>query len=201
MCPVGPAGPAGPVPLRLEGDALTLREWTEADLPAMVELFDEEEVAHRTPLASPFDLEAARAYLEMIRRTRATGERLHLAVAVDGDGGKRGGGSGSGSGSGHADVPVGEVLLNLQRGTMGYAIGAAHRGQGLARRAVDLLTAYAHDTLGLARVVLQIEPGNAGSIAVARATGYRLSNTDEPEWVEGKAGRTYQLISWEHLRP
>ncbi|MFE0105168.1 GNAT family N-acetyltransferase [Streptomyces sp. NPDC059009] len=193
MCPVGPTGPTGPIPVRLEGDALTLREWTDDDLPAMVELFDEEEVAHRTPLASPFDLEAARGYLEMIRRARATGERLHLAVAVDGDG--------AGAGAGHGDVPVGEVLLNLQRGTMGYAIGAAHRGQGLARRAVDLLTAYAHDTLGLARVVLQIEPDNAGSIAVARATGYRLSSTDEPEWVKGKAGRTYQLISWEHLKP
>lgn len=163
-------------PVRITGDGLVLREWTDADLPVMSELFDDPEVALRSPLASPFDLDAARAYLDMIRRTRAAGRRLHLAVTTDGR------------------APLGEVLLNVERGTMGYAVGAAHRGRRLAVRAVRLLTAYAQSTLELPRVVLQIEPENAPSVAVARAAGFVLSD-EEPEEVARK-GRRYVLLSW-----
>ncbi|MGW3656925.1 GNAT family N-acetyltransferase [Streptomyces sp. NPDC005151] len=123
-------------PVRLTSHDLVLREWEETDLSAMVELFDEPEIADRTPLCSPFDLDAAREYLEMIHRTRAEGQRLHLAITTDGH------------------KPLGEVLLNLSRGTMGYAVGTTHRGQRLALRAAQLLTGYAHQVLELPRVLL-----------------------------------------------
>jgi RimJ/RimL family protein N-acetyltransferase len=48
-----------PSPVRFAGDRLVLREWTDDDLPTMLELFDEPAVARFTPLASPFDLGAA----------------------------------------------------------------------------------------------------------------------------------------------
>lgn len=168
-------------PVRLSGRGLVLREWSDADLPAMVELFDEPGIARRSPLASPFDLAAATAYLNMIRRTRTARERLHLAITTDGE------------------RPLGEVLLNLPRGSMGYAVGAAYRGEHLAVRAVQLMTDCAHEDLGLERVVLQIEPHNGPSIAVAEAAGFRPA-TDEPEQVEGK-GRCYTLLTWEHHKP
>ena len=168
-------------PVSLTGQGLVLREWADADLSAMVGLFDEPEIAHRSPLASPFDLDAARAYLKMIRRTRTAGERLHLAITTDGD------------------TPLGEVLLNLSRGSMGYAVGAAYRGRHLALRAVQLMTGYAHQDLDLQRMVLQIEPDNTPSIAVAQAAGFRPA-ADEPEEVEGK-GRHYTLLTWEHRAP
>jgi len=41
-------------PMRLEGEGLVLREWTEGDLDVMVQLFDDPIVAWRTPLPSPF---------------------------------------------------------------------------------------------------------------------------------------------------
>ncbi|WP_405856234.1 GNAT family N-acetyltransferase [Streptomyces sp. NBC_01515] len=50
-----PAPATLPAQLRLTGEDLVLREWTENDLPAMTELFDDPEIAHWTPLASPFD--------------------------------------------------------------------------------------------------------------------------------------------------
>lgn len=81
--------------VRLTGHDLVLREWEEADLPVMAELFDDPGVAYRTPLASPFGLDEARAYLEMVRRTRAAGDRLHLAITTDGH------------------KPLGEVLVSL----------------------------------------------------------------------------------------
>ncbi|TCO30240.1 RimJ/RimL family protein N-acetyltransferase [Kribbella steppae] len=158
------------------GDGLVLREWEQADAPAMVELFDDPEVAYWTPLKSPFDLAVAQEYVE---NAIAADGRIQLAITTDGT------------------TPLGEVLLNLKNGTLGYAIGPAHRGQRLGARALTLLTAYAHETAGLARVILEIEPDNAASSAVARAAGYRL--TDLPPTPVVDKGRELTLLTWEHL--
>ena len=60
---------------------VALREWTAGDLRAMVEIFDDPEVAYRTPVASPFDLDAAGAYLQKIQQTRADRTRTHRAAS------------------------------------------------------------------------------------------------------------------------
>jgi RimJ/RimL family protein N-acetyltransferase len=164
--------------IRLTGHGVVLREWTDEDLPVMVELFDEPAVAYRTPLVSPFGLPAARDYLAMVRRARAGGERIHLAITTDG---------------GRA---LGEVMINLAQATIGYVVGTAHRGQGLAVRAVRVLTGYAHEALGVPRLCAQIEPGNHSSVAVAEAAGYRPTG-GPPEPVEDK-GRCYTLLTWVH---
>jgi RimJ/RimL family protein N-acetyltransferase len=170
-----PDGPA----FRLVGEGLVLREWDDADLPAMVQLFDDPDIAHRTPLASPFDLEVAKAYLEKARRTALIGERIQLAITTDGV------------------VPLGEVLLSRSYSSIGYAVGAAHRGQGLAVRAVRLLTDYAHRNARMKRVVLEIEADNDPSVRVAKGAGYRLTDT-APSQVADK-GRNYSLLTWEHV--
>lgn len=169
-------------PTRLSGHGLVLRPWEEADLPAMAELFDDPAIADRTPLASPFDLDAARTYLEVAQRTRADGERLHLAITTDGL------------------VPLGEVLLTYATGTMGYAVGYAHRGQRLAPRAMSLLLDHAHHTVGLTRTRLEIEADNAPSVAVARGLGFRRTDA-KPRAMQGK-GRICLLHTWVHdVRP
>jgi hypothetical protein len=58
--------------IRIVGMGVALREWTAGDLRAMVEIFDDPEVAYRTPVASPFDLDAAGAYLQKISRPAPT---------------------------------------------------------------------------------------------------------------------------------
>jgi RimJ/RimL family protein N-acetyltransferase len=162
--------------LRLVGSGLVLREWDRGDLAVMVELFDDPDIAYRTPLPSPFDSAVAQAYLD---RARSDDGRIQLAITTDGE------------------RPLGEVLLSRQAGSLGYAVGAAHRGQRLAVRAVQLLTAYAHDVENIPRVVLEIEPDNAASSAVARGAGYRLTDR-RPSPVADK-GRSYTLLTWEHL--
>lgn len=94
-----------PAEIRLTGHGLVLREWTEEDLGTMVELFDDPDVAYRTPLVSPFDLAAARAYLQKARRARAEGRGVHLAITADGQ------------------KAQGEVMLNRSIGSLGYAVG------------------------------------------------------------------------------
>ncbi|QNE19245.1 GNAT family N-acetyltransferase [Kribbella qitaiheensis] len=162
--------------LRLVGDGLVLREWERGDLAAMVKLFDDPEVAFWTPLVSPFDLEAAKAYLD---RAHSDNGRIQLAITVDGG------------------EPMGEVLLMPDRLALGYSVGAAFRGQRLAVRALKLLTAYAHEEAGLPRVTLEIEGDNAASSGVARSAGYRL--TDLPPTVVTDKGREVSLLTWEHL--
>lgn len=165
--------------VRLEGEGLVLREWRDSDVPLMVGLFDNPEVAYWTPLVSPFDLAAAQAYLETARRTAEIGDRIQLAITVDGE------------------EPLGEVLLSRSHASLGYAIGPAHRGQALAARGLRLLTDYAHRVAGIKQVILEIEPENAGSVAVAKAAGYVLTERDPVVIVD--KGRTCTLLVWEHV--
>ncbi|MFH9432228.1 GNAT family N-acetyltransferase [Streptomyces sp. NPDC017615] len=166
-------------PLQLTGCGLVLREWTSDDLAVMRELFDDPDVAHRTPLASPFGRADALRYLHNAGRARLSGERLHLAITTDGHQAR------------------GEILLNRVTGSIGYMVGAAHRGQGLAVRALGMMTEFAHTTAALPKVILEIEPDNHPSIAVARSAGFHPSGCSIPETVTDK-GRTYDLLTWEH---
>jgi RimJ/RimL family protein N-acetyltransferase len=162
--------------VRLTGDGLVLREWVAADLPAMSELFDDPAVAYWTPLVTPFDEQAAKAYLQV---AQADNGRIQLAITTDGD------------------RPLGEVLLMPKTLSVGYSVGSQFRGQGLAVRAVKLITAYAHEVVGMPRVILEIEPDNEASKSVARRAGYQLTDA-EPEVVTEK-GRELSLYKWEHL--
>jgi RimJ/RimL family protein N-acetyltransferase len=178
--------PVFPSAVRLSGHGLALREWTDDDLPVMAELFDDTDVAYRTPLVTPFDLAAAHDYLLRARRSRDAGERLHLAVTTDGH------------------QAMGEVLLSGGgRGdgtaSLGYTVGAAYRGRRLAVRAVQVLRDFAHEVVGISQVFLEIEPDNEPSVRVARAAGFILSDAP-PSLVEDK-GRTLSLFTWTHSGP
>ncbi|MFD0021104.1 GNAT family N-acetyltransferase [Streptomyces sp. NPDC058382] len=171
---------APPLPTRMEltGEGLVLRDWTEEDLAAMPGLFDHPDIAYWTPIVTPFDAEAARARLARARKLRADGTTILLAVTLDGG------------------APLGEVMLRrAPEGTeIGYAIGPAHRGQGLAARAVRVMAAYAFEQLGVEQVILELEAENAASVAVAGRTGF--SRLDVP-LIEGEEkGRAYVLQTW-----
>lgn len=168
--------PELPPDLTLTGDGLVLREWTDEDLTTLVELFDDPDIASRTPLASPFDLVAARDYLDRGRRARAERQRVQLAITTDGLRAK------------------GEIQLNLSRGTISYAVGSAYRGQRLATRALGLMIDHAYKTLGFSRLLLEIEADNRASIAVARAAGFMLTDA-APDVVRGER-RSYTLYTW-----
>lgn len=160
--------------MRLGGDGVVLREWEERDLPRMVELFDDDEVARWTPLPTPFTLAEARARLDRSRRR----DPLQLAITTDGD------------------EPLGEVML-MSTGHLGYALGPRHRGKGLAARAVVLLRDHGHD-VGYDVVRLQISEHNEASNALARRTGFcRVPGGDE---VVVSKGVAHRLETWEHRR-
>ncbi|MEW1694814.1 MULTISPECIES: GNAT family N-acetyltransferase [unclassified Streptomyces] len=175
--------PPFPDRIELSGEGLVLRDWTESDLAAMPDLFDHPDIAYWTPIASPFDEEAARARLDRARRLRAEGTAVVLAITVDGG------------------APLGEAMLRrAPEGTeLGYAVGPAHRGQALAARAVRVMAAHAFGELGVEQVILELEAENAPSVAVAVASGFHL--LDVP-LIEGEEkGRPYVLQTWGLTRP
>ncbi|MFF7237697.1 GNAT family N-acetyltransferase [Streptomyces collinus] len=172
-----------PERIELSGEGLVLRDWTEADLAAMPELFDHPDIAYWTPMVSPFDNAAARARLERDRQLRADGTTILLAITVDGG------------------APLGEVMLRRasEGAELGYAIGPAHRGQGLAARAVRVMAAYAFEQLGERQVILELEAENAASVAVATKAGFRL--LDVPLIMGEEKGRPFALQTWGLDRP
>lgn len=160
----------------LIGDGLVLRPWTATDLDAMVEVFDDPDVAYRTPLAAPFDHFAAREYLLQA----LTADRVQWAITTDGR------------------QPLGEVRLTPANRSISYVVAAEHRGRGLAGRALRLITAYGHDSLALPCVQLEIEPDNHPSQAVARSAGFVRS--DAPRLTVPGPRRTFSLDIWTHRR-
>jgi RimJ/RimL family protein N-acetyltransferase len=167
-----------PERMELSGQGLLLRDWTEADLAAMPELFDHPDVAYWTPLPAPFDDVAARARLDRSRQLRVEGSAILLAITVDGG------------------APLGEVMLRrAPEGTeLGYVVGPTHRGQGLAARAVLVMAAYAFEELGAGQVILELEAENAASVAVATRAGFTL--LDVPLITGESKGRPFVLQTW-----
>jgi RimJ/RimL family protein N-acetyltransferase len=155
-----------------------LREWSPEDLPAMAELLDEPEVTRWTPLDSPFDRAAAERYLDRAVQRRREGSALQLAVTRDG-------------------VVAGEVLLFRREDgfEVGWALGAKHRGQGLASGAVRTLTAWARPIWRIRTFRALIEPGNTASERVAGACGF-VRQPHRALVVESEGRRT-ELASWE----
>ncbi|MGW1186878.1 GNAT family N-acetyltransferase [Streptomyces sp. NPDC002559] len=174
------SGTPPPFPERIElvGEGLVLRNWTEADLAAMPDLFDHPDIAYWTPIVSPFDDAAARTRLDRDRQMRAEGTAILLAITVDGR------------------APLGEVTLRRapKGAEIGYAVGPAHRGQGLAARAVRVMAAYAFEHLGVGQVVLELEAENAASVAVATKAGFGL--LDVPLIQGEEKGRPCALQTW-----
>jgi ribosomal-protein-alanine N-acetyltransferase len=73
------------------------------------------------------------------------------------------------------DVALSQISMGrLRSAYMGYAIGAAHAGQGYMHEAVQLALKYAFRTLKLNRVEANIQPANQPSITLAQRLGFTM---------------------------
>lgn len=144
----------------------------------MVELFDTAEMDRWTPLPHPFDAMAATAYVLQTREAEQSGT---VQRAITTDGGR----------------PLGEVLrfLTDEDGTceLAYAVGAQHRGAGLAAQAVLAMLPTARSA-GYRTALLRIDVANAPSARVAEAAGF--TRTDQPLLRRERKGYTLDLATW-----
>jgi RimJ/RimL family protein N-acetyltransferase len=149
----------------LSDGVVALRAWTPADVPALVEACQDPEIPRWTPVPSPYGETEARAYLRRAADGWDGGARATFAVVDAGD---------RGPPLGAADLHAFD--WDLRVADVGYWVAAPARGRGVARRAVELLAGWAFGTLGLERLELHANEGNAASQAVARRAGFARSD-------------------------
>jgi RimJ/RimL family protein N-acetyltransferase len=87
--------------------------------------------------------------------------------------------------------------LDAQEGEIGYLVVPAARGRGVATRAVQLLTRWGFDELGLERLELLIATANTASVRVAERSGYRLDGVLRNAYF--KEGRRFDTGVWSRL--
>jgi RimJ/RimL family protein N-acetyltransferase len=90
------------------------------------------------------------------------------------------------------------LQLDACQGELGYMVAPHARGQGVATRAVSLLTDWCFKELGVIRLELRIDTRNAASAKVALANGYRLEGVLRS--VHLKRERRVELGIWSRLR-
>ena len=80
-------------------------------------------------------------------------------------------------------ITMGGVIYGALRGAhIGYWIDKNYAGRGLTTDAVNTLTRFAFDALGLHRIEINIRPENAPSIRVAEKAGYTFEG-DRPAFL------------------
>ena len=144
----------------LSDGVIRLRPWREGDVPALVEASQDPEIPRWTVVPTPYSDVDGRAFVAGQTERLSRGEAAPFAiVGADGQGFL-----------GSAEV----TLLDRRsgRGEIGYWIAAHARRQGVALRAVRLISAWAIEELELERLELLVEPENGPSQGVAEAAGF-----------------------------
>ncbi|RDI74415.1 Acetyltransferase [Gaiella occulta] len=139
----------------LDGGDIRLRHGREDDVPALVALVDDE---MRRQLLLPEVVDAA-----LTRRMLLHGGVLLVVDAA-------------------SDEPLGGVRLFLHGDAVeiGYWLGPAARGRGIATRALELVSDTVVADLRPARLEVRTTVGNAPSERVAERAGYRRVGPEPP---------------------
>ena len=66
-----------------------------------------------------------------------------------------------------------QMELKHRRGTIGYAVGREHWGQGYAQEAITALLDFAFDALDFHRIEADVDPRNARSLRLLEKLGFR----------------------------
>jgi RimJ/RimL family protein N-acetyltransferase len=135
---------------------VTLRPWRESDIPAVFEACQDPEIARWTAVPSPYTEEHARDFV----RHGVPGRAYVLQLAIV---------------NAENDELLGSIGVFTPQegiGEVGYWVGAAARGRGVAVRAVRLAVRRAFEKSELRRMQLHTLPGNRASERVAEKAGF-----------------------------
>ena len=146
----------------LGGEGLRLRRFQHDDVEALWQAGQAEDIGRYTSIAWPFTRAAAELLIAEAEAGWQAGSMARFAIVGMPE-----------------ERVVGTVsLLHIytERGDaeVGYWLGVAGRGRGLARRAVALICDWAFQSLGLQRLHLMADLDNEASQAVALACGFVL---------------------------
>jgi RimJ/RimL family protein N-acetyltransferase len=85
-----------------------------------------------------------------------------------------------------------------RQGEIGYVVGSAARGRGVATRVLRLLTEWGFSQLGLERIELWIDVTNTGSERVAERAGYVREGVLRSYWFKEEIRGDFGI--WSRLR-
>jgi [ribosomal protein S5]-alanine N-acetyltransferase len=145
----------------LADDRVLLRPWRVADL-GLIELASRDPaITAGTSVPTPYSEAAGDAWLARQHAQREQRTGLSLAIAD------------ARTDRALGYVGVSGLVWRHLRGSLGYWVTGARRGQGLASAAVGLLVPWALGTLGLVRVEAVVDVDNRGSQRVLERNGFR----------------------------
>ncbi len=150
--------PAGP----LTDGPTALRPWRDADIPALVAVCQDPEIARWTRVPAPYGETDARLFLLERHDGLLKGTRAPFAIVSPTDQAKLLG-----------SVALMRFAWEHRRAEVGYFVAREARGAGHATRAVRLICDWGFAELGLERIELLASTGNRASQGVADRAGFR----------------------------
>ncbi|MBZ6130414.1 GNAT family N-acetyltransferase [Streptomyces olivaceus] len=162
--------PHTPSRLLAEGPRVGIRHFTLADGPEFTARARESKDLHHPWLFPPDSPQTYEAYAARLIEDRTKAGFLVCDRDPDGTSeGTRGGGPIAGF------VNINNIVEGgFLSGALGYGAFAHAAGRGLMREGLDLVVRYAFGPMRLHRLEINVQPGNAASIALARACGFHL---------------------------
>ncbi len=146
----------------LSDGVITLRPWTQADIPALVEMCNDPQTVRFTTVPTPYTATDAEDWLTTHAINLASGESVSFAVVDRLN-----------------EAPIGSIGLHLLNSTavtgaaeVGYMTAPPARGRGVITRAVPLVCEWAFARLGIERVQLTTHLDNPASQRVAAKCGF-----------------------------
>jgi RimJ/RimL family protein N-acetyltransferase len=151
-----------------------LRPWRPDDVEQLMAIWQDPGLTERFPVEVPFTIESAGEFIASAVESWRRGDAFHLAVVAGDD---------------PATILGGCDLSGLEGSEppdVGYWLASAARGTGLAVQVVGALVEWAGTHLDAGELVLEVEPDNAASIAVAERNGFRFDGTARDDDVRGR---------------
>lgn len=155
----------------LESPRLRLRALRDEDAAALLVLHGDADVMRYWSTSPWADIARAHAHLQRARRDMESGDVLPWAIA-----------------NRASDDLIGTLTLfridrDHRRAEIGYALGSAHWGRGLASEALRQVLHHAFDTLDLGRIEADTDPRNAPSRRMLERLGFVQEGTLRRRWL------------------
>jgi diamine N-acetyltransferase len=163
----------------LNNDKVTLRALEPTVLDTLYRWENDSSVWTVTDTIAPYSREALWHYLEQYTGDIYAQRQLRLMITLA-----------DGTPAGTIDYLNFDPLNN--RAELGLFIAPEHRGKGLGRQALDLLTAYSREHIGLRQLYVFIAIDNVVCLKLFEDHGYRRVGTIN-SWV--KRGSTYRDVA------
>jgi RimJ/RimL family protein N-acetyltransferase len=169
----------------LADEAIRLVPLTTAHEPVLAELVLDEDVRTYTRVPTEPRPDFAASWIETYEEAWSDGSRAGFAIET------------------HDGEFLGLGLfvrleLEGRQGEIGYVVGPAARGSGVATRTLRLLTDWGFDGLGLERIELWIDTENPASEHVAERVGYVREGVLRSYWFKEDLRSDFGI--WSRLR-